>query len=61
MIEKAQSQRIEPNATIISLGRGILHGHSLWLELKVSCSSLDTTTTNPIVGIVKMTIEYLLG
>jgi hypothetical protein len=61
MIETAQVQRIEPNVTVSLLGRGILHGDSLWLELKVSYSSLDTTTTNPIVWIVKMTIEYLLG
>ena len=61
MIDTAQVQRIELNVTVVLLGGGILHGYSLWLELKVSCSPLDTTTTDPIIGVVKVTIEYLLG
>jgi hypothetical protein len=44
-----------------SLSRGILHGYSLRLELKVSGASLNSTATNPILGVIKMTIEYLLG
>jgi hypothetical protein len=44
----------------ISLSRGILHGYSLWVELEVGYTSLDTTTTNPFLWIMKMTIEYLL-
>jgi hypothetical protein len=45
----------------ISLSGGILHGYSLWPELEVSCASLNTTTTDSILGIVEMTVEYLLG
>jgi hypothetical protein len=44
----------------ISLSRGILHGYSLRLELEVSYTPLDTTTTNPILRVIKMTVEYLL-
>jgi len=46
---------------VVSLSRGILHGYSLWPKLKVSCASLNTTVANPILGIVKMTVEDLLG
>jgi hypothetical protein len=44
----------------ILLCRGVLHGYSLWLELEVSYTPLDTATTNPILRIIKMTVEYLL-
>lgn len=45
---------------VISLSGRILHSYSLRLELEVSCTSLNTAATNPILGVVKMTIEYLL-
>jgi hypothetical protein len=45
---------------VISLSRGILHGYSLWLKLKVSCASLNTTVANPILGVVKMAVEDFL-
>lgn len=44
----------------ISLSRGILHGYSLRLKLEVSYTSLDTAAANPILRIIKMTVEYLL-
>lgn len=44
----------------ISLSGGILHGYSLWLELEVSRASLNATTTDSILGIIEMTVEYLL-
>jgi hypothetical protein len=46
---------------MISLSRGILHGYSLWLKLKVSRASLNTATADPILWIVKMTVEDFLG
>lgn len=46
---------------MVSLSRGILHGYSLWPKLKVSCASLNTTVANPILRIVKMTVEDFLG
>jgi len=45
----------------ISLSGRILHSYSLRPELEVSCASLNTTATNTILGVVKMTVEYLLG
>jgi hypothetical protein len=45
----------------VSLSRCILHGYSLRLELEISGAPLNSTATNPILGVVKMTIEYFLG
>jgi hypothetical protein len=50
--------RTEQSTVTVSLSRGILHGYSLWLELKVSGASLNPTTTDSILRIIEMAIEY---